>query len=59
MLGPTADEPSTNGHLSTMTTFLADSPYIDSRLNLSTTVTSLKRPLSSLPKVAVEERFNF
>ena len=39
--------------------FLADSPVnIDSSLNLSTTVTSLQRPLSFVPKVAVVERFN-
>ena len=38
--------------------FFADSPYIDSCLNLSTTVTSLQRPLSFVPKVAVVERFN-
>ena len=30
---------STNGYLSTAATFLADSPYIDSCLNLSTTGT--------------------
>ena len=33
--------------------FLADSPYIDSYLNLSTMATSLQPPLSSVPKVAV------
>ena len=51
--------------------FLADSPYTDSCLNLSTTATfladshkltlvktSLQRPLSSVSKVAVVERFN-
>ena len=38
---------STNRHLSTTATFLADKPYIDSCLNLLTTVTSLQRPLSS------------
>ena len=31
--------PSTNGHLSTMATFLADSPYSDSRLNVCTKAT--------------------
>ena len=49
---------STNNHLSTMATFLMDSPYIDSCLNLSTTATSLQRPLSSIPKVALVEMFN-
>ena len=29
----------TNGHLSTKATFFADTPYIDSCLNLSTTAT--------------------
>ena len=40
---------STNGHLSTTATFLAD----------STTATSLQQPLSSIPKVAFEDSFNF
>ena len=31
--------PSTNGHLSTTATFLADSPYTDSRLNVCTKAT--------------------
>ena len=35
--------------------FLADSPYIHSFFNLSTTATSLQWPLSSVPKV---ERFD-
>ena len=38
--------------------FLADSPYFDSSLNLSTTVISLQQPLSSVPQVAIVERFN-
>ena len=43
-----------NGHF-----FLADSPYIiRSCLNLSTTATSLQWQLSSVPKVAVVERFS-
>ena len=46
-----------NVHLSTAATFLADSPYIDSCFNLSTTATSLQWKLSSVPKVAVLERF--
>ena len=37
---------------------MADSLYIDSCLNLSTLATCLQRPLSSVPKVAVTERFN-
>ena len=45
-------DPSTNGHLSTTATFLADCPYIDSCLNVCT------KPLSSVPKVAVVDRFN-
>ena len=49
---------STNGYLSTAATFLADSPYIDSCLNLSTMATSLQRALSSVPKAAVVKRFN-
>ena len=55
---------STHGPLSTTATslqlplFWADSPYIDSCLNLFTTVASLQRPLSSVPKVAVVERFD-
>ena len=48
-----------NGKLSTAATFLADSPYIDSCLNLSRTATFLHRPLSSVLKVAVVESFNF
>ena len=35
----TTVEPFTNGHLSITATFLADSPYIDSRLKLSTMAT--------------------
>ena len=46
-----------NVHLSTAATFLADRPYIDSCFNLSTTATSLQWKLSSVPKVAVLERF--
>ena len=50
---------STNGHLSTTAIFSADSPYIDPCLNLFKTATSLqRRPLSSVPKVTVVERFN-
>ena len=54
------DSTSNNGHLSTMATSLqrplyfvpADSPYIDSYLNLSTTPTSPRRqrPLKRVPK---------
>ena len=40
--------------ISTMATFLADSPCIDSCLNLSTTATSLQWPFSSVPKVAIQ-----
>ena len=53
-----------NGHFSTMATslqrpfFLADSPYVHYCFNLFTTATSLQRPLSSVPKVAIAERFN-
>ena len=47
-----------NGHLSTTDIFLADSPYIHSCFNLSTMATSLQWPLSSVPKVAIAERFN-
>ena len=53
-----------NGHFSTMATslqrpfFLADSPYVHYCFNLFTTGTSLQRPLSSVPKVAIAERFN-
>ena len=43
-----------NGHLSTTATFFADSPYIDSCLNLF----SLQWPVSSVPKVAAVERFS-
>lgn len=50
---------STTGYLSITATLSPGSPYIDSCLDLSTTTTSLQRPLSSVPKVAVEERFNF
>ena len=51
---------STGAHLSTTATFLADSPYVDSRLNLPTTVISSWRPLSSVSKVAVVKRlFNY
>ena len=39
-------------------TCLADSPYIHSCFNLSTTATSRQWQLSSVPKVAVVERFN-
>ena len=46
---------STNSHLSTMATFLADSPYIVHWLLLNH---SLQRQLSSVPKVAIVERFN-
>ena len=49
---------STTGYLSITATLSPGSPYIDSCLDLSTTTTSLQRPLSSVPKVAVEERFN-
>ena len=52
---------STNGHLSTTAIFFGgggDSPYIDSCLNLSTTVTFLQWLLSPIPKVTVLERFN-
>ena len=50
---------STNGYLSTTAIFLADSPYVYSCLNLSTTATSLQhRPLSSVPKMTVVERIN-
>ena len=38
--------------------FSADSPYIHSCFNLSTTATSLQWPFSSVPKVAVVETFN-
>ena len=48
----------TNYHLSTMAIVLADSPYIHSCFNLSTTATSLHQPLSSAPKVAIVKRFN-
>ena len=54
---------STNGSLFTTATtlqllfFLADGPYIYSCFNLSTTATS-QCPLSSVPKVAVVERYN-
>lgn len=46
---------STNDHLelSTTATFWADSPYIQSCFNLSTTTTFLQWPLVSVPKVAV------
>ena len=55
---------STNVHLSTTSIalqrppFLANSPYTDSCLNLSTAINSLQRPLSSASKVAVLERIN-
>ena len=42
----------TNGHLSTTAAFLADSPFVDSCLNLSTMATFF------CPKVAVVESFN-
>ena len=38
--------------------FLADSPCIHSCFNLSTPPTSRQWPLSSVPKVAIVERFN-
>ena len=53
---------SSNVHLSTTSIalqrppFLANSPYTDSCLNLSTAINSLQRPLSSASKVAVLER---
>ena len=53
-----------NGHFSTKASslqrpfFLADSPYVHYCFNFFTTATSLQRPLSSVPKVAVAERFN-
>ena len=51
--------PLDNDHRCTKATFLANSPYIDSCLNISTLATStLQRPLSSVPKVAVMARFN-
>ena len=34
-------------------------PYIDSCLNLPSTAVSLQRPISSVPKVAFVERFNY
>ena len=43
-----------NGHLFTTATFFADSPYIDSCLNLF----SLQWPVSSVPKVAAVEQFS-
>ena len=55
---------STNVHLSTTSItlqrppFLANSPYTDSCLNLSTAINSLQRPLSSVSKVALLERIN-
>ena len=39
--------------------FMADSPRSDSCLNLSTMATSPQHPLSSFPKVAIVERFNY
>lgn len=39
--------------------FLADSPYVDCCFNLSTAATSLQWQLSSVPRVAVVERFNY
>ena len=48
------EPPPFNGHL----VLLADSPYIHSCFNPSTTATSLQWPLSSVPKVAIVERFN-
>ena len=55
---PCYSQTSSNGHLSTMATLLADSPCIDSCLNLTTTATSLQWPFSSVPKVAIVERLN-
>jgi len=49
---------STNNHLSTTATFLANSSYIDSLLDLSTVATSLQWLLSSVIKVAMVVRFN-
>ena len=45
-----------NGHLSITAIFLADSPYI--HYVVSTSLQRLQRPLSSVPNVAVVERFN-
>ena len=49
---------STNSHLSTMAIFWADKSYTDSCLNLSTMATSLQRSISSVPMVAIMNRFN-
>ena len=55
---------STNVHLSTTSItlqrppFLANSPYTDSCLNLSTAINSLQRPLSFASMVTVLERIN-
>ena len=49
---------STNGHLSTTAFFLVDSQYIHSFFILSMAATSLQWPLSSVPNVAIVERFN-
>ena len=51
---------SPNSHLSitAILFFLADSSYIHSCFNFSKKATSLQWPLSSVPKVAIAERFN-
>ena len=53
---------SASGHLSTMTTFFGTSGQKIVTLtlvwNLTTTTSSLQLPLSSVPKVAIVERFN-
>ena len=54
----TVEPPLTVTSATTTIIFLADSPFIDSCLNLSTTVTSLQWLLSPVPKVAALERFN-
>ena len=60
-LTPPSSRTSTNGHLSTTAIFSAASDgqsiYIHSCFNLSKTPISLQWPLSSVPKVAVVERF--
>ena len=47
-----------NKFISTMGIFWADKSYTDSCLNLSTMATSLQRWLSSVPMVAIMNRFN-
>ena len=37
---------------------VTDYPYFDSHFNFSTTATSPQRPLFSVPKVTVVQRFN-